>query len=200
MVETAYDRAVVSGLSRTEEYVMSVRHLTRSELEAGLDGIRNSPKDNGIVELIVTRPASGLRETPDRAHLDPGAGMIGDNWVIRETSPDPATQLTVMNARVIALIAPDPVRRPLAGDQLYVDLDLAGDNLPAGTRLEIGDAVIEVSAEPHTGCGKFVERFGVDAMKFVNSPLGRQLHLRGINARVIRAGVVRLGDRARKVT
>ena len=105
-----------------------------------------------------------------------------------------------MNARVIALIAPDRARWPLAGDQLYVDLDLADDDLPPGTQLEIGDAVIEVSAEPHTGCGKFVQRFGVDAMKFVNSPLGRQLHLRGINARVVRAGVVRIGDRARKVT
>jgi MOSC domain-containing protein YiiM len=179
---------------------MTVRHLTRAELEAGLDGIRSSPRDNGIVELIVTRPASGLREMPEQAHLDPDAGLIGDSWAIRETSPDPATQLTVMNARVIALIAPDPTRRPLAGDQLYVDLDLADDNLPPGTRVEIGNAVIEVSAEPHTGCGKFVQRFGVDAMKFVNSPLGRQLHLRGINARVVRAGVVRVGDRARKVT
>ena len=179
---------------------MTVRHLTRSELEAGLDGIRNSPRDNGVVELIVTRPASGLREMPDQAHLDPDQGMSGDNWAVRMTAPDPATQLTVMNARVIALIAPDRARWPLAGDQLYVDLDLADDNLPPGTQLEIGSAMIEVSVEPHTGCGKFVQRFGVDAMKFVNSPLGRQLHLRGINARVVRAGVVRVGDRARKVT
>jgi MOSC domain-containing protein YiiM len=179
---------------------MTVRHLTRSELEAGLDGIRNSPKDDGIVELIVARPASGTREVPVQANLDPERGMVGDNWAMRDTAPDPATQLTVMNARVIALIAPDRERWPLAGDQLYVDLDLADDNLPPGTQLEIGSALIEVSVEPHTGCGKFVQRFGVDAMKFVNSPLGRQLHLRGINARVVRAGVVRVGDRARKVT
>jgi MOSC domain-containing protein YiiM len=179
---------------------MTVRHLTRSELEAGLDGIRNSPKDNGVVELIVTRPASGARELPDQAHLDPGDGLIGDNWARRVTAPDPATQLTVMNARAIALIAPDRTRWPLAGDQLYVDLDLADDNVPPGSRLEVGSAVIEVSAKPHLGCDKFVQRFGVDAMKFVNSPLGRQLHLRGINARVVRSGVVRIGDRARKVT
>jgi MOSC domain-containing protein YiiM len=178
---------------------VTVRHLTRSELDAGLEGIRNSPRDNGVVELLVSRPASGARELPDQARLDPDAGMIGDSWATRVTAPDPATQLTVMNARVIALIAPDRTRWPLAGDQLYVDLDLADDNLPPGTRLEIGGAVIEVSAEPHLGCGKFVQRFGVDAMKFVNSPLGRQLHLRGINARVIQAGVVRVGDRARKV-
>jgi MOSC domain-containing protein YiiM len=177
---------------------VTVQHLTRSELDAGLDGIRNAPKDNGVLELIVARPASGARELPDHAHLDPDRGLVGDNWAIRGPAPDPATQLTVMNARVIALIAPDRARWPLAGDQLYVDLDLADDNLPPGTRLEIGSAVIEVSAEPHTGCGKFVQRFGVDAMKFVNSPLGRQLHLRGINARVVQAGAVRIGDRARK--
>jgi MOSC domain-containing protein YiiM len=180
--------------------VVDVRHLTRAELDAGLEAIRNSPKDNGAVELIVSRPSSGVREVLEQALLDPGAGMVGDDWGIRVAAPDPATQLTVMNARVAALIAPDRARWPLAGDQLYVDLDLAHDNLPPGTPLEIGSAVIEVSAEPHLGCGKFVQRFGVDAMKFVNSPLGRQLHLRGINARVVRAGAVRVGDRARKMT
>jgi MOSC domain-containing protein YiiM len=106
--------------------------------------------------------------------------------------------LNIMNARAVALIAQDRTRWPLAGDQLFVDLDLSDDNLPPGSQIEIGTALIEVSAKPHTGCGKFVERFGVDAQKFVNSPLGRQLHLRGINARVIRAGAVRVGDRAVK--
>lgn len=177
---------------------MIERHLTRAELDAGLDTIRNSPKDDGAVELIVARPHAGARDVLDQAQLDPAAGMVGDNWGIRVVAPDPATQLTIMNARVIALIAQDRARWPLAGDQLYVDLDLADENLPPGTRLEIGDAVVEVSAEPHLGCGKFVARFGVDAMKFVNSPIGRQLHLRGINARVVRAGGVRTGDRARK--
>jgi hypothetical protein len=177
---------------------VTVRHLTRSELEAGLDAIRNSPKDNGVVELIVARPRPSAREVLDHGQLDPATGLIGDSWGIRMTAPDPATQLNVMNARVIALIAQDRSRWPLAGDQLYVDLDLADANLPPGTQLAVGTAVIEVSEEPHTGCGKFVERFGVDAMKFVNSPLGRQLHLRGINARVIRAGAVRVGDVARK--
>jgi MOSC domain-containing protein YiiM len=178
---------------------VTVRHLTRAELDAGLDGIRNSPKDEGVVELIASRPRPGVREVLDEAQLDPAAGMVSDSWGIRVAAPDPATQLTVMNVRVIALIAQDRTRWPLAGDQLYVDLDLADDNLPPGTQLEIGGAVIEVSAQPHLGCGKFVERFGVDAMKFVNSPLGRQLHLRGINARIVRAGAVRVGDRARKL-
>jgi MOSC domain-containing protein YiiM len=177
---------------------MSLRHLTRAELDAGLEAIRHSPKDNGVVELIVSRPQPGARVVLDQAQLDPAAGVVSDSWSMRVAAPDPATQLTVMNARAIALVAQDRARWPLAGDQLYVDLDLAHDNLPPGTQLEIGNAVIEVSAEPHLGCGKFVQRFGVDAMKFVNSPLGRELHLRGINARVVRAGAVRVGDRARK--
>jgi MOSC domain-containing protein YiiM len=177
---------------------VTVRHLTRAELDAGLDTIRNSPKDDGAVELIVSRPQPGARDVLEHAQLNPVAGMVSDSWGVRVAEPDPATQLTLMNARVIALIAQDRDRWPLAGDQLYIDLDLADENVPPGTQLEIGDAVIEVSAEPHLGCGKFVERFGVDAMKFVNSPLGRRLHLRGINARVVRAGAVRVGDRARK--
>ena len=179
---------------------MAVRHLTRAELDAGLELIRSSPIDNGVVELIVSRPQPGARKVLDEAQLDPSAGMIHDSWAKRDAAPDPATQLTVMNARAIALFAQDRARWPLAGDQLYVDLDLAHDNLPPGSRLKVGGAVIEVSTEPHTGCGKFVQRCGVEAMKFVNSPLGRQLHLRGINARVIRAGAVRVGDRARRVT
>ena len=177
---------------------MSARHLTREELDAGLEAIRNSPKDEGVLELIVRRPRPNAREVLELAQLDPAEGLIGDSWRTSGHSPDPETQLNVMNARVIALIAQDKSRWPLAGDQLFLDMDLADENLPPGTWIEIGAAVIEVSAEPHTGCGKFVERFGVDAMKFVNSSLGRQLHLRGINARVVRAGVVRVGDRARK--
>jgi MOSC domain-containing protein YiiM len=177
---------------------VTTRHLTRDELEAGLDTIRNSPKDVGVVQLIVSRPRPSAREVLDQARLDPAEGLVGDSWSVREASPDPETQLNVMNARVISLIAQDKTRWPLAGDQLYLDLDLAHDNLPPGTQIEIGTAVIEVSAEPHTGCRKFVERFGVDAMKFVNSAVGRQLHLRGINARVVRAGAVRVGDLARK--
>jgi MOSC domain-containing protein YiiM len=176
---------------------VTVRHLTRAELEAGLESIRNSPRDEGVVELIVSRPRPNEREVLEHARLDPADGLVGDRW--RSRIPlNPETQLNVMNARAIALIAQDKARWPLAGDQLFVDLSLADENLPPGSQIEIGDAVIEVSAEPHTGCGKFVERFGVEAMKFVNSPLGRQLHLRGINARVVRAGTVRVGDIARK--
>jgi MOSC domain-containing protein YiiM len=107
-------------------------------------------------------------------------------------------QLNVMNARAVALIAREEGRWALAGDQLYVDLDLARDNLPPGTRLAIGNAVIEVTAQPHIGCGKFVQRFGVEAMKFVNGTFGRQLNLRGINAKVVQPGIIRVGDTVTK--
>jgi hypothetical protein len=137
--------------------------------------------------------------------LDPVVGLVGDTWSSRSSSrmpdgsPHPDMQLNIMNARVIALLAQSDDRWALAGDQLYVDLDLAEENLPPGTRLSIGSAVVEVTAEPHTGCGKFLERFGVDAQKFVNSSEGRRLHLRGINARVVTAGIVRVGDRIVKM-
>ena len=136
---------------------MTVRHLTRAELEAGLEAIRNSPRDNGAVELIVSRPQPGVREVLDQALLDPGAGLVGDSWGMRVAAPDPETQLNVMNARVIALIAQDRAAlaagRRSALSSIWISRD---DNLPPGTQLEIGSAVIEVSAEPHTGCGKFV--------------------------------------------
>jgi len=183
---------------------MSVTHLTRAELEAGLDSIRSAPRDAGELQMIVRRPAVGEREILDVGQLHVVDGLMGDTWKMRPSSrmpdrtPHPDMQINIMGARAIALIAGDKARWALAGDQLFLDMDLALENLPPGTRLEIGTALLEVSEEPHTGCGKFVERFGVDAMKFVNSPMGRALCLRGINARVVRNGVVRVGDRARK--
>jgi hypothetical protein len=183
---------------------MSVTHLTRAELEAGLDSIRSAPRDAGELQMIVRRPAVGERELLDVGHLDVVDGLVGDTWKMRpsakmpDRTPHPDMQINVMSVRAISLIARDKTRWALAGDQLFLDMDLAVENLPAGTRLEIGTALLEVTGEPHTGCGKFVERFGVDAMKFVNSPVGRALCLRGINARVVRNGVARVGDRARK--
>lgn len=185
---------------------MLVTHLTTSQLEAGLDVIRQAPRDDGTLQLIVRRPAVGEREVLDEAALDLVEGLVGDTWRVRASSrsadkrsPHPDLQLTLINTRAIALVAQDEARWRLAGDQLYVDLDLSGSNLPAGTRLGIGTAVIEVTALPHTGCSKFVERFGLDAMKFVNSPVGRDLNLRGINARVVQAGTIRRGDSVRKL-
>jgi hypothetical protein len=182
-----------------------MKHLTLEELHAGLPEIDRSPQDGGELQLIVRRPGVGEREVLDHGELDCRVGLVGDNWLTRgsgETMDGTAhaeMQLNVMNSRVIALIAQQRDRWPLAGDQLFIDLDLSAANLPPGTRLSVGSAVIEVTAQPHTGCVKFVSHFGVDAMKFVNSPLGRQRHLRGVNARVIRAGTICVGDIVTKV-
>jgi hypothetical protein len=183
----------------------TVKHLTMEELEASLDHLRDAPKDDGVVELIVRRPRVDEREVLEIAELDPLKGLIGDSWCFRGSSktadggPHPDMQINIINARVAALVAQEKERWSLAGDQLYIDLDLSKENLPAGTHLEIGSAVLEVSPLPHTGCHKFVARFGVDAMKFVNSTVGKQLCLRGINAKVVQAGVVRLGSTAKKI-
>ncbi|MEX0939176.1 MAG: hypothetical protein WDZ59_15045 [Pirellulales bacterium] len=180
-------------------------HLTLSQLEAGLDAIRQSPKDSGTLRLIVRRPGSNQRETLEIGRLEPADGLVGDRWRPRngkspDQPPDRIDQLTIMGARAAALIAQDMDRWPLAGDQLYIDLDLSYDNVPPGTRLALGTAMIEVTPEPHTGCRKFLERFGPDALKFVNTPPGRQLNLRGIYAQVIQAGEIRPGDTARKLS
>ena len=182
-----------------------VKFLTKEELEAGLPAIRQAPKDEGELTLIVRRPEINAREVLTEAQLDTIEGLVGDSWRHRNSSrtadgsPHPEMQLNIINTRVIALIAQDETRWQWAGDQLFLDLDLSKENLPAGTRLALGTAVIEVTAEPHTGCNKFVERFGVEAMKFVNSAVGRELQLRGINARVLQPGVICVGDRAKKL-
>ena len=182
-----------------------MEHLGPAELEAGLDHIRESPPDGGVVELIVRRPAVDQREVLAVATLDTGAGLVGDNWRARgntgtaDGSAHPGRQLTMMNSRAALLVAQHPGRRMLAGDQLYVDLDLSPANLPAGTRLAVGSAVIEVSEEPHLGCAKFAARFGKEALRFVNSRVGRGLRLRGLNARIVTSGTVRPGDRISKL-
>lgn len=179
--------------------------LTMAELEAGLEYIRQSPKEEGMVRMIARRPAVDQREELIEAELNPQEGLIGDTWKVRPSKhtddggPLLDAQLTVMNARCIELLAQGRERWSLAGDQLYVDFDLSDDNIPPGTRLAIGSAVIEVSAKPHTGCKKFSARFGVEALKFVNSPEGKRLHLRGINTRVVKPGTIRVGDQIRKL-
>jgi len=176
--------------------------LTTVDLEGSLDHLRAAPPDNGTLEMIVRRPAPAEREILDEGALDLIVGLVGDTWHARpsRSSPDgkaePGRQLTVMNVRCAALLAGDDRdRMALAGDQLYVDLDIGVDNLPAGTRLAIGMAVIEITELPHTGCVKFRARFGADALRFVNSKDGKALRLRGANARVVTPGVVRQGDR-----
>jgi MOSC domain-containing protein len=199
-------RGIEEGLLFLPERMQSeVKFLTLPELEAGLEHIRKSPKETGVLELIVRRPDVGEREVLEQGTLDPADGLVGDNWKTRgssklaDGSPHPEMQINIMNARAIALVAQAKNRWQLAGDQLFIDLDLSTDNVPPGTRLALGSAIIEVTAPPHTGCKKFMGRFGTDAMKFVNSPVGRQLQLRGINAKVLQGGVVRTGDKVRKL-
>jgi len=181
-----------------------MEHLSRQRLEAGLGHIRDSPRDAGQIVLVVRRPAVGAREMPGEVMLDPVAGLAGDNWLARgcastpDGSADRQRQVTVMNARVAELVAGGTERMPLAGDQLYIDLDLSAANLRAGSLLTVGQAVLQVSDVPHLGCAKFVERFGTEAMRFVNSRVGRQLRLRGMNACVVQGGIVRPGDLATK--
>lgn len=182
-----------------------VKHLSWDELAAGLTEIQKSPRDEGVLQLIVRRPALEQREILMEGQLERAVGLVGDSWSRRgssrtpDGSPHPEMQLNIMNARVIALLAQRKDRWPLAGDQLYIDLDLSADNLPAGTRLALGSAVIEVTSEPHTGCSKFAEHFGPQATRFVNSTDGKALRLRGINAKVVQPGTIRVGDLARKL-
>ena len=183
--------------------VANTAEMTR--LEENLDHIRQAPLNDGTVELIVARPGVDQREVLTEGWLEVGAGLKGDTWRARgssrtaDGSANPDAQLTLMNARVAAAIAGERERWPLAGDQLYVDLDLSLANLPPGSRVEIGSAVIEFSEAPHTGCAKFMARYSAEAQIFVNSSLGRELRLRGANCRVVVAGMVRQGDSIKKL-
>ena len=180
--------------------------VTANDLTARLDHLCEAPTEVGRLALVVRRRAVGERELLDEGVLDEVDGLVGDNWLSRATSRAVAegrhldAQLTVMSARMVGLLAQDPAEQALAGDQLYVDLDISRENLPAGTRLALGDtAVIEVTAKPHNGCKKFMARFGEDAVAFVNSEIGQEMRLRGLNARVVSGGVVHPGDIVRRL-
>ncbi len=181
-------------------------HRTLEELEAALEHIRDSPSDSGELLMIVRRPRENERETLDEGDIDLEVGLLGDDWLARgnplyeDGRAHPLAQLTIMNSRVLEVMAGPVERWPLAGDQLYVDLDLSDDNLPAGSRLSVGETLLEVTAKPHTGCSKFTQRFGLAAMRWVNSGDGMKLRLRGLNTRVIKPGTIRVGDRISKVS
>ncbi|MEX0619155.1 MAG: hypothetical protein WDZ76_01720 [Pseudohongiellaceae bacterium] len=176
-------------------------YVSADALDNAIAGIRQSPSDEGVLELIVCRPGVGQRTVLSTAQLTVDEGLVGDNWKARglkHGEANPAMQINIMNARSAAAVAGDRSRWPLAGDQFYVDFDLSDDNLPPGTQVQIGHAVLEITAEPHLGCRKFAERFGKDAVMFVNSDVGKALNLRGINAKVIVPGAVAVGDTIKK--
>ncbi len=180
-------------------------HLTTEQLEAGMEHVLRSPTDVGALMKIVRRPDVERREVLQEGELDAAEGLVGDNWKARgssstvDGSAHPEAQLTLINARLISLIAQSEERWQLSGDQLVVDMDLSVDNLPVGTRLSVGSAVMEVTAKPHTGCGKFSSRYGKDALRLTATPRGRALRLRGMYTRVVQPGTVRVGDSVAKV-
>jgi MOSC domain-containing protein YiiM len=182
-----------------------LKYMSIEELEAGLENIRQSPKDRGRLELIVRRPQLGEREVLEEGQLDLIQGLMGDNWIARgstrrtDGTAHPDMQITIMNTRLIALLAQEKSHWQLAGDQLFVDLDLSLGNLPLGTQLSLGAAVIEVTDQPHTGCVKFSGHYGLDAVKFISSPEGKELRLRGIYTKVVKPGLIRIGDLAKKI-
>jgi MOSC domain-containing protein YiiM len=177
-------------------------HATRESLDAGLSALRELGTDEGTLELIVVRPTEGERVLPETGEVTIEAGLVGDRWepyVHEDGSPGRQNQLTLMSTRVLDLIA-DTERWPLSGDNLLVDMGLDAESLPIGSRLAIGDAVVvQISEIPHTGCAKFSARFGSDALRFVNSPEGRELRLRGVNAHVIVPGTISTGDSIRRI-
>jgi MOSC domain len=190
-----------------------VRHTERMDttatapdrdFTAHTDAVLAAPSDSATVQLIVRRPGRDQREVLAAARLDPVEGLAGDGWLARGSSStpdhaaDPLSQLTIMNTRVLAAIEPDESRWPLAGDQLYADLDLGGENLPAGSRLRVGEALVEVTERPHTGCAKFASRFGLDALRWISTPAGKAARMRGMYVRVLEGGMVRVGDAIRK--
>ena len=181
------------------------KHLTLDELKRGLSDILQSPKDVGVLRAIVIRPETDERVSLEECEISPELGVHGDNWAqgcwlsLPDGRPHPDVQVAIMNARTVALIAQQTERWQLAGDNLYVDLDLRAKNLPKGQRLEVGSAVLEITAESHTACKKFAERFGTDAAKFVNSIEGKQLHLRGTYAKIVQAGIIHVGDEIKKL-
>ena len=184
---------------------MVIPVTTDRDVEPLLTGIREAPRDVGRLELIVRRPAVDEREVLTTAVLDPTVGLVGDGWFERGSTrtsdgrSNPQSQVTLISTRVLRAIEPDEARWPLAGDQLYVDFDLGQEALPAGSGIAVGSAVLVVSEQPHTGCAKFSARFGLDALRWINSSDGRELRMRGLNARVVEGGTVRTSDAVRRV-
>lgn len=182
------------------------KYLSTEEVEAGVENIKESPKNNGVLQLIVRRPETETREIISTGKINFENGLEGDNWKPRgsrhtpDNSADPEAQITLMNSRVIDLLANDKENWQLAGDQLFVNMDLSIENLPPLSQIQMGSAILEISAKPHTGCKKFSGRFGIEALVFISTPLGKSLRMRGVNAKVIQAGEIHVGDVIRRVS
>jgi hypothetical protein len=186
-------------------HMYSTTHLSTAELEQGLDDVLESPKDAGRLQNIFVRPATNERRELKQVKLSPQSGIDGDRWVsdsfykLKGGASDPRCQLSLMNARFLRQIAVEEDAMCLAGDNLIVDLDLSESNLPAGSRLSIGDeVVIEISDIAHTGCSKFQSRYGTEAKTFTNNKRGKELHLRGRYALIVRGGTIKVGDTVAK--
>jgi MOSC domain-containing protein YiiM len=178
------------------------QHIETTNIQQVLDELGASPQDNGTVELIVARPHLGERRVLEVAEFNTSEGLVGDNWLTRgsrhttDGQSNPDVQVAVMNSRTIQAIAGDTDKSKwaMAGDQLYLDIDISAGNLPVGQQIAIGTVILEVTEVPHNGCGKFTERFGSDATRFVNSREGRENRRRGVNMRVVQGGTIRTGD------
>ena len=183
----------------------AVNHPGIEQLNAGLGHVRRSPASAGPLLMVVQRPNVDRRKVASEGRLDVEGGLIGDTWRERgststaDGSANPEAQVTIINSRALQLMAQSEQRWPLAGDQLVIDIDLSEANLPPGARLSVGSAVLEISAEPHTGCVKFARRFGNDSLRFVSTPIGQKMRLRGVNTRVVQSGDIRVGDIVEKV-
>lgn len=181
-------------------------HPTLIQLDSALANIHASPRDQGIIELIVSRPGKGERSIHKTRQLSITGGLEGDNWendcwkTLPNGKPDPEVQIAIINTRLLTAICPDTSRWPLAGDQLYTDLDLSQSNLPIGTRLSVGSTILEITNEPHLGCSQFAERFGKDSLKFTLTPEGRKLNLRGVYAKIVQDGCITKGDTIAKIS
>jgi len=177
-----------------------MKFVTTDEINSNLSFILSSPKDVGKIESIIVRRRKNERELRKEVFLSPEKGVEGDRWYdLSKGKPDPRRQLTIINSRLIKLLAQSVERMQLAGDNLIIDLDISDANLPVGQRLTIGKVMVEITDVPHTGCSRFAERYGNDAVEFINAPERSSLRLRGVYAKFLNSGLIHVGDIIKKI-